>query len=205
MYIPSSFVMDDPQALSNFIRLNSFGILVSTDQVTPIATHLPFLYDEKQNALFAHMAKANPQWKALDGQMVLTIFPGPHAYISPSWYGDPASVPTWNYLAVHVLGKCSIIKSRIELASILEQLVRFYEPSSDLPERATEPFYQNMMNEIVGFRIDITHIEGVAKLSQNKSPAIQQRVAKQLSTSTDVMARNIGALMQDRAKGELGN
>ena len=39
----------------------------------------------------------------------MIIFPGPHAYVSSSWY-DHENVPTWNYIAVHVYGKIKIIE-----------------------------------------------------------------------------------------------
>ena len=33
----------------------------------------------------------------------IAIFHGPHAYVSPSWYAEPAAaVPTWNYAVAHV-------------------------------------------------------------------------------------------------------
>ncbi len=94
MYIPKQFEMNAPTEITNFIHAYSFGVLMSTIGEQPFATHLPFLYDAGQNVLFAHMAKANPQWRNLDGQTVLVVFSRPHAYISPSWYREDASVPT---------------------------------------------------------------------------------------------------------------
>jgi transcriptional regulator len=49
--------------------------------------------------------RANGQWKAIRAEReVLCIFHGPHAYISPQWYVQQHTVPTWNYAAVHVYG-----------------------------------------------------------------------------------------------------
>ena len=36
------------------------------------------------------------------------MFQGPHSYISSSWY-ENEEVPTWNYQAVHIYGKASIL------------------------------------------------------------------------------------------------
>ena len=48
-----------------------------------------------------HVARANPHWKQLaNGSPVLVMFHGPHTYVSPSWYADTQSVPTWNYAVV---------------------------------------------------------------------------------------------------------
>ncbi len=204
MYIPTPFRMNDPTEIMRFIHAHSFGLLTSTVESQPFATHLPFLYDAGQNVLFAHLAKANPQWRELDGQTALVVFSGPHAYVSPSWYEAPASVPTWNYVAVHVYGICRVIDHEEELGRLLEQTVRFYEPHSELPYQVDEPFYRNMMKAIVGFRVDITRVEGKAKLSQNKSDEIQRRVAARLGESGDFGAQDVARLMQERLKALKG-
>src|ERR1700680_4492985 len=108
MYIPERFREDDKAILKTFIREHSFGILVTQGDDAPCATHLPFLYNAERGhygLLSAHMARANPQWQSFASEReALVIFQGPHAYISPSWYDVAASVPTWNYAAVHVYG-----------------------------------------------------------------------------------------------------
>ena len=198
MYVPKSFEMHDVNEIREFINANSFGILMSTVKERPLATHLPFIFDVEQNILFAHMAKANPQWQDLNGQLAMAIFTGPHAYISPSWYEVPDSVPTWNYMAVHVYGKCSVIDDEEEFAGLLNKMVRFFDADSQLPSQVDESFYRNMMKAIIGVRIDIQSIEGAAKLSQNKSAKIQQRVIANLRQMEDVGAQAVAQLMQDR-------
>jgi transcriptional regulator len=48
----------------------------------------------------AHVAKANPLWRAAPCPALLIVSPV-DAYVSPNWYpskqADPAVVPTWNY------------------------------------------------------------------------------------------------------------
>lgn len=198
MYIPSHFRMSDPEEITSFIHDHSFGILVNDVDHQPFATHLPFLYDAEENVLFAHLAKANPQWRSLDGQTVMVIFSGPHAYISPSWYEVPASVPTWNYVVVHVYGKCTIVDNDEELADLLRRTLQFYEPDSDLASQAAEPFFQNLMKAIVGIRIEITDVQGAAKLSQNKSTDVQQRVIANLLRSGDIGSKAVAERMQTR-------
>lgn len=56
-----------------------------------------------------HMAYGNPQWRTFETcEDVLVMFQGPHSYISSSWY-ENEEVPTWNYQAVHIYGKASIL------------------------------------------------------------------------------------------------
>jgi len=88
MYIPAPFAVADLARLHDFVEQNSFGILISQVDGLPFATHIPFLLDREvgpQGSLIAHMARANPHAENLRDQIVLAIFSGPHAYISPTW------------------------------------------------------------------------------------------------------------------------
>jgi transcriptional regulator len=103
VYVPTAFAETDTTRLHEFIRRHSFSILTSFGEGGAIASHLPLLLDADAGSpgqLLGHMARANPQWRRVDGE-VLAIFAGPHAYVSPSWYEEPNTVPTWNYVAVH--------------------------------------------------------------------------------------------------------
>jgi transcriptional regulator len=70
--------------------------------------------------LVGHPARANPQWRELAGQAVFT---GPHAYISPTWYGAETVVPTWNYAAVHAYGPAEVVEDREHLLEIVRRSV----------------------------------------------------------------------------------
>ena len=123
----------------NFIRDNGFGILFSQEERGPFATHLTFLMDEKMGdhgVLISHMAKLNPHWKKIKWQRSVVVFPGPHAYISASWYNEPNTVPTWNYAAVHVYGTVRIIEEKEEVVELMEKTVHFYESSMPNPWNA---------------------------------------------------------------------
>src|SRR5262245_59127079 len=89
MYIPKSNLETDLPTLYQFMRDHNFATLISQQDGQLTATHLPFLLDTERGefgTLRAHLARPNPQWKQFaDGVEVMTIFQGPHAYISPSW------------------------------------------------------------------------------------------------------------------------
>jgi transcriptional regulator len=207
VYIPKHFQIEDRQQLIHFIKNNSFGILFSQTEEGPYATHLPFFLKEQegeQGILTGHMARANPHWKGQQEE-VLVVFSGPHAYISPTWYEEPNTVPTWNYAAVHVYGKLSLVEEKEELLGLLEEMADFYEADMEKPwqVQSDNQYIQNMLNAIVGFRIEITRIEGKFKLNQNHPIERQERVIRQLQTSTDAKANAIADLMQsnvDKAK-----
>ena len=123
MYVPKRYEEKNVEELHEFIRANGFAVLISYDQNSPIATHLPLQLhqtDDGQAFLYGHFAKANPQWKSFANQnSVLAIFSGPHSYITPRWY-DHMNVPTWNYVAVHVYGQPIIISDPEETRQMLK-------------------------------------------------------------------------------------
>lgn len=198
MYTPSHFVMGDPAEITAFIQQNSFGILFAPVEGHPFATHLPILLEPEsgeKGRLLTHFARANPQWRELDGKEVLVVFPGAHAYVSPSWYVEQQAVPTWNYLAVHVYGTCRVITDDAELHGLLAKTVRYYEPNSPLLDHLHEEFYTKMAKAVVGVEIAITGIEGKAKLSQNRSAESYQGVIEGLNQSQDPQAVEVARLM----------
>src|SRR5690348_11637270 len=106
VYVPAHFNEPDLATLHAFIEANGFAVLFSCAG-EPFARHLPLLLERSpapHGRLLGHVARATPQWRTADGQRVLAVFSGPHAYVSPSWYGEPDVVPTWNYVAVHATG-----------------------------------------------------------------------------------------------------
>src|ERR1700679_971747 len=103
MYIPDAFREARPDVLHDAMRRIGFATLITQGLE---ANHLPMLLDG--NILRGHVARANPVWKAGEGE-ALAIFLGPHAYVSPNWYPSKAAtgkaVPTWNYMTVHAKGR----------------------------------------------------------------------------------------------------
>lgn len=202
MYIPNHFKIDNEEILYDFMENNSFATLISQHKGEPYATHLPFTIHKEEGVLYGHFARPNGQWKDIENQKVLVIFQGPHSYISPSWYETNKAVPTWNYVAVHVYGQLEIVEDGQELLDALAEMVTTYEkPNSSYQLKDVDPgFIEGMTKGIVGFRINITKIEGKAKLSQNHTVERQELVIEQLENSTDQNDRLIAALMRNNLK-----
>ena len=126
MYVPKHFEAADVVWCHDLMRREPFAILVGTDQAgVPFATHLPVLLDETPTPygrLLAHVARPNPQWQMFaPDRPVLVVFPGAHTYVSPSWYGQHPSVPTWNYVAVHAYGVPRVIEEPGEVRALLDR------------------------------------------------------------------------------------
>ncbi len=172
MFTPNHYKNEDILEIKDFLKNNSFGILVNQVEGKPWATHIPLELDvdlDGNDILVGHIAKANPQWKYFQtSEQVLCIFNGPHSYVSSSWYKEE-EVPTWNYVAVHVYGTIKILDEDAVLAS-LHKLVDKYEKESkepvsinDLSSKTTR-----QIKGIVGFEIKIADIQATFKLSQGR-------------------------------------
>ena len=203
MYIPKLFHNDDAAEIIEFIKQNSFAILINQVNNRPWGTHIPLLLeeDEKGNqCLFGHISKANEQWKTLNSdQEVLAIFSGPNAYISSSWY-DHENVPTWNYTAVHVYGKTTIL-SEEELYHQLGKMMQKYEAKLSNPKEFTKmpsDLIQNEMKGIVGFRIELNEFQAVTKLSQNRDEANHRSIVEELEKSSEFNALQIAKEMKKK-------
>lgn len=132
MYIPATFKIKEMSEMAKIIQENSFATLCSTHEGRPYATHLPLLLNKSQDYLIGHFAKGNPQWKDIEHQTVLAIFQGPHCYVSPSWYETHQSVPTWNYVAVHVYGEVQLIDDEKELMDAFHEMTMKYEETDSM-------------------------------------------------------------------------
>ncbi len=205
MYIPEHFrLRHDDDALA-FMRANPFAILISCTGDGPFATHLPLsIHGEKGKiTLRGHVAKANPHWRYLEAQpQCLTIFHGPHSYISPSNYTVRESVPTWNYAAVHVYGNARLFAAEREVHQMLEELMNTFEPSYRAQWETLSPkFRENMLRQIVGFEITATKVEGKFKLSQNRVRQDQANVIASLERSEDSTVSGVARMMKERGLG----
>jgi transcriptional regulator len=202
MYIPSSFNVADLLRLHTFIQQHSFGLLITQDDGVPFASHLPFLLERDSSTngtLVGHIAKANPQWKAGDTNNALAIFSGPHTYVSPSWYEAPEVVPTWNYIAVHAYGRLTWIEDADPLRQIVESSVTVYERSQPQPWQldASADLMDKLLKQIVGFRLEITRLEGKWKLNQNHPVERREKVIRRLQSREDENSQAIAAAMEE--------
>ncbi|MDB5735077.1 MAG: transcriptional regulator [Alphaproteobacteria bacterium] len=172
MYVPDHFREDRPDVLHDAVRRIGFATLVTTGLE---ANHLPILLQD--GMLRGHVARANPVWKAGDGE-ALAIFLGPHAYVSPGWYPSKAeagkAVPTWNYLTVHARGTIRWIQDADWLRAHVGALSDTHEAGRAQPWAVTDApadYIDSLVRAIVGFEFAIETLQGKWKLSQNRGEA----------------------------------
>ena len=207
MYLPGVFAQTDLGTLHDFLDRHGFALLCSVGPGgTPFASHLPLLLDRRagpNGTLRGHMARANPHWKFADGQGVLAVFSGPHAYVSPSWYEAEDVVPTWNYVAVHVTGTFHAVHDPAELAGLVRETVAYFEAGREAPWRFTgsADYFDRMLRGIVGFRVEIAAVEGKWKLGQNHPPERREKVVRALRSQQDGDAQAVARLMEETPEG----
>ncbi len=207
IYLPDVFHETDRDALHGLIESHGFATLISPDAIEPMITHLPLLLERgrgAQGTLIGHVARANPHWRTLhEWPEVVAIFHGPHAYVSPSWYGVQPSVPTWNYAVVHAAGRARLLHEPQALQHITKRLVETFENPRPQPWRMELPadFQQRMLGAIVGFEIEISRLSGKFKLSQNRTLDDRRRVVTALETGS-AAEQELAALMRARVVHE---
>ncbi|KZN99541.1 FMN-binding negative transcriptional regulator [Pseudobacillus badius] len=204
MYIPKKYCMDHDEAVQ-MMKSNPFALLVTVDEHRPLATHIPLEIREEEGKIYAtgHLAYGNKQKKTLNHNSdVLLIFQGLHAYISSSWY-QCKEVPTWNYLAVHAYGAARVITEE-ELGSTLNTMLTHYESHRE-NGRTWDTFdpelLKSEMKGIVGFEIEITSIQAVAKMSQNRNDSDYQSIVEELEKSKEPEKIQIAQWMREQRTG----
>ncbi|MBS0365597.1 MAG: FMN-binding negative transcriptional regulator [Proteobacteria bacterium] len=204
MYCPDLFREDRPEVLHEFIRSQPLGLLISHGPEGLLANLLPFIIQTSGNGpglLQAHMARANPQWRQLDGQPVLVVFRGPDAYVSPSLYVTKKEtgkvVPTWNYAMVQARGTARLPGQGEWLAKQLNALTTGREAGRPEPWAVTDApsdYIEAQKRGIVGLEIELTSLEGKWKVSQNQPEENRRAVAA--AFELDEKTREMAALVR---------
>lgn len=197
MYSPPYNRIEDLRELADFMRANSFALVVTGTGGTLHASHLPVTVHEQGGKLVihSHMAKNNPQWQEFFDEEILVVFSGPHAYVSPRWYEDKERVPTWNYAAVHAYGTVKLNPDRAAKHAAQRELVQGMDPEWLPKFDALRPEYvEQMLEGIVTFDVEVTRLETRWKLSQNRGRREMELIAAQLEKSGDSVERALAAL-----------
>ena len=114
----------DQKVVQEFIEQNPFAFLTgSTKENKPVATQVPTFLEEVdgKKVLRGHVMKNTDHHKAwMQNPNVLAVFAGHHTYVSGSWYSDPHTASTWNYMSVQVAGKMRFVNED-ELAELMRK------------------------------------------------------------------------------------
>lgn len=206
MYDIPYFKEHGTELIKKFIDDNPFAFLMGCDEENkPVATQIPLFIEEKDGKLIlrGHLMKNTDHHKAfVQNHNVLAVFSGPHTYVSATWYTNPHEASTWNYMSVHAKGIIHFLDDEA-LEEILRKTSLHFEnynhqsPTSfdNIPEK----YARSMMKAIVAFEIEITQLDNVFKLSQNRDEKSYENIIDNLEKQ-DGNAQGIAAEMQKRGK-----
>jgi transcriptional regulator len=187
MYNISNYQEKDQQVLLDFIEAHPFAFLTgSTVSGTQVATQIPILFELKGEQLFlqGHIMRNTDHHTAfVENPNVLAVFTGPHAYVSATWYTNPQSGSTWNYMSVHCSGTMRFM-SEVELVAFMKKFTLKFENgdtnSATIFDNLPAKYTDSMLRGIVGFEILVNAMDGVFKLSQNRDEESYMNIIKKL-------------------------
>ncbi len=182
---PNPIYRQTPEAHAlEYAREQGFGLLTcGTENDAPLISHIPFLVSDDGTLAEFHLVRSNPIARLLakgDLKMRLAV-QGAHSYISPDWYGVEDQVPTWNYVAVHLVGSVSL-RPVEGLHYLLDRQSALFETRL-LPKppwvsaKMTHDVMDRMMRQIVPCAMQIEDVQGTWKLNQNKPDDVRLRAA----------------------------
>lgn len=214
LYVPPAFKFDDAPAMLDHIDQVDFAMVALNSASGPSISHVPLMLDRDRGAngtLIGHIARANPQWQTADtATSGVAVFPGPDAYITPSWYPSKRQhgrvVPTWNYTVVHARGPVRFVDDAEFLRDVVTRLTKKLESRRDAPWAVTdapERFIDSQLRGIIGIELTVADLEGKRKLSQNRDPADRAGVVEGLSAEQDTGSTAIAQLVS-RALDDAG-
>ncbi len=205
MYNYPHYKEHDKAEVLRFMRQHPFVMLIAADRTGRTeATQVPVLIDEREGKIFitGHIAKKSDHQKALEENSdALVVFNGPHVYVSGTWYtGNLQQASTWNYIAVHARGQVRWT-SEEELIEILRKLSLHFEngntASSTIYDNLPEEYLSKLVKAIVGFEMEITELDNVHKLSQNRDEKSYDNIVKELKQQ-EGDGKIIGEIMENR-------
>jgi transcriptional regulator len=202
MYKLKHFTETDEQRVIAFMKENSFATLTGFGENYPAVTQVPLEVQEKDGQLFlhGHIMRNTDHHKAFEkNDNVLAVFTGPHCYISASWYNNPQTASTWNYMAVHTKGKIILTDDEGTYEAI-KAVTNKYEGAETAGafNNMSKEYIMPMLKAIVGFTIKVENVENVFKLSQNKTTAEQLNIIAELKKRGDYNSVMIAEEMEQR-------
>ncbi|MGW9586786.1 FMN-binding negative transcriptional regulator [Microbacterium sp. NPDC055455] len=181
-----SFAMTDVGEIRRLIEHNPWVTIVSAADGGLVASHYAVLLDAGRDDLtiVGHVGKPDDLVHGLGDRELLVVVQGPHGYVSPGWYGDTPSVPTWNFVSAHLSGIPELLTAEENL-QVLERLVARFESGMPQPRMMWAPpndpdYVRRLERGTVGFRLTPTRVVGKRKLSQNRPDEIVENIITQL-------------------------
>jgi transcriptional regulator len=205
MYNYPHYKEQDKEKIIGFMKDHPFITLIGSDGNGRIeATQIPVMIEEREGRLFiyGHIAKKSDHHRAFEeNPNVLALFTGPHTYVSGSWYsGNPHQASTWNYISIHARGQIKFL-DETALIGLLKKLSLHFEnnntESSTVYDNLPFDYKEKLIKAILAFELEVTEMDNVHKLSQNRDEKSYDNIVQQLKKQ-EGDPKEIGDLMEKR-------
>lgn len=212
LFVPRIYGFESHDEMLQVIAQHPLCHITSQFESELHMTSLPLVYRECPTSgskyLIGHIAKRNPHLSLLtNGCNVLCVFTGPSTYISPRWFVDKLTVPTWSYCSVQIHGSIEIIEEQQDLLKVLGDSISEFEdmvssaasaPSDAWSIRHADPkLVDTLLSGITGIRITVKSMSGVKRQVQEKSINDRCAIAQGLTSSHNVNAQQVGLQIQE--------
>lgn len=204
MYDLPYYKEKNEKVIKEFIDRHPFAFLSGCDSENkPVATQVPVFIEEHdgKKILRGHIMKNTDHHKAfLHNENVLVVFTGNHTYVSGTWYSNPHTPSTWNYMSVHAKGIIRFLDDTA-LVDVLRMITLHFENqnknSTTIFDNLPSDYTQRLMKAIVAFEIEVNEMNHVFKLSQDRDEQSYHNIIKKLKEQGED-GRVIAAEMEKR-------
>jgi transcriptional regulator len=177
----------DETDILEFIAKYPFAFISGCDaNGHPVATQIPVFLEVRNGKkyLSGHIMKGNDHHKAfLQNENVLVVFSGHHTYVSGTWYTNPHTPSTWNYMSVHARGVIRFLDDEALIDALRKISLHFENNNPSSPttyDNLSPELIRRLMHMIVVFEIEVTALDSVFKLSQDRDEKSYANIIEQL-------------------------
>ena len=192
------FRTEDRDLMEALVDQIGFGMVFLATPDGPRVAHTPLL-STGDGAVQFHLARGNALTRHLEGATALVTVNGPDAYVSPRWYAERDSVPTWDYVALELEGRVRRLADE-GLEAFLHALIEKHEnclgEARWQAQEATTSTWNTLFRGIVGFEMEVRAWRPTLKLSQKRSTEERGTIAAGLAASgSPALAQLMGQLV----------
>lgn len=176
---------DDRALCESLIDQIGFGMVFAQTPDGPRVAHTP-LIATGDGAVQFHLSRGNALTRHLEGGTALIVVNGPDAYVSPRWYDNRDTVPTWDYVALELEGRVRRMADEGLEAFLHAAIAKHEARLAGAPWRAKESSdrtWSGLFRGITGFEMEVLAWRPTFKLSQNKTAATRERIAEGLEAA----------------------
>lgn len=195
-----SYLMSDPAEVKRLIQHHPWATFVSATTSGLVASHYPVMLDDPADeiTIVSHFGRPDEVLHELGEHEILVIIQGPHDYVSASWYDPGDLVSTWNHVTAHLYGTPELLSEEENYAMLSRLTDHFEQHHPDGRSLAEdEAGTRRAARGTVGLRLRVTRCDARAKLSQNKTPEVAERVTNKLTTRNPDLANEMRRIRQD--------